>query len=76
MVLEWTEENNQVFSAQIDFDLRSINSSTTVIVTVEVPYNAKKVWLSAIRRKDEKNIQFANRSDFNKKLYLGQINEG
>lgn len=73
LVFEWTDEKKNEFSTYVDYDLRSIDSSTTTTLTIELPENVRRMWLSAYRKKDGRRICFANRSLMDEKIYLGQI---
>ncbi len=73
--LEYIDENNQLYRKEIPADMRCWNPLTVTTISTEIEVQNCYVYLSAIRKKDERIIYFANPSDRSGRVFLGQFLE-
>ncbi len=71
--LEWIDEKNQLFRKEIFTDMRGWNASAVTTICTDIDAQNCYVYLSALRKKDERIIYFANPSDRSGRVFLGQF---
>lgn len=73
--LEWIDENNQLYQKEIVTDMKKWNPSVVTTICTDMDIQASYVYLSAIRKQDDKIIYFANPCDRSGRVFLGQFLE-
>ena len=71
----YIDENNQLFRKEISTDMRGWNPSAVTTICTDIEMQNCYVYLSALRKKDERIIYFANPSDRSGRVFLGQFLE-
>ena len=73
--LHWIDVDNKMYHKILNTDIRDWNSGTNTCVETDINVGDFFVYLSAVRKKDNSIIYFANPCDRSGRVYLGQICE-
>ena len=73
--LHWIDAENRMYQNLIETDMRDWNSGTISCIETDINVGKYFLYLSAIRKKDNRIIYFANPSDRSGRVFLGQICE-
>lgn len=73
--LHWIDNENRMQHKLLNVDMREWNSGMVYIVETDMNAGKYFLYLSAVRKKDNRIICFANPSDKSGRVYLGKICE-
>lgn len=73
LFLEWCYGNGERYLKKLDSDLRDINSGAEKVVFFKVPASECELYLFARRKRDGRQICFANQTVGNGRVLLGNI---
>ncbi len=74
-VLEWITEENQLYRSELSVDLCKCDSNTTIHIPVVFKAQKCYLYLSLMRRRDNRVVYFANATDQSGRVYLGRFLE-
>lgn len=73
--LHWIDAENRMYHKSIETDMRNWDSGTISCIETDINVGKYFLYLSAVRKKDNRIIYFANPSDKSGRVFLGYICE-